>query len=149
MLAALDQDGDRSLSAAEIAQASSRLAKLDADGDGSVSLDELSQGSRGRQAGERRGRKGERKAGQARGKGKGERGKGPGQRGGMDPQAMLDRADANGDGVIAKSEAPERMLERWDRVDSNGDGPIDQAEQAELVERIEARKQEGGRRPKN
>lgn len=148
LLEALDLDGDRSLSAAEIAQASSSLAKLDADGDGVVSMQEVAP-NRGRgQAGQ--GRRGKRAGAEGRaGKGQGERGKGAGQRGGMNPQAMLERADADGDGVISKSEAPERMQQNWDRIDANGDGQIDSSEQAEMIERIKARMQEGGRRPRN
>lgn len=144
LLGAIDQDRDGDLSASEIAQASVNLAKLDADGDGVVTRRELE-----RAGGERRGRGS-----------RGERGQRPGARGkagagerkgkqGRNPQAMLDRADTNGDGVITKSEAPERMLERWDRVDANGDGEIDKAEQAQVIERMEARMREGGRRPKD
>ena len=136
--------------AAEIAQAASSLAKLDADGDGVVSMQEVAPRQGRGQAGQ--GRQGKRAGAEGRvgkGKGRGERGKGAGQRGGRNPQAMLERADADGDGVISKSEAPERMQQNWDRIDANGDGQIDASEQAEMVERIKARMQEGGRRPRD
>ena len=41
---------------------------------------------------------------------------------------FLARNDANGDGKIQKSEAPERMKARFDSLDTNGDGAIDAAE---------------------
>lgn len=41
---------------------------------------------------------------------------------------FLARNDANGDGKIQKSEAPERLQARFDSLDTNGDGAIDAAE---------------------
>ncbi len=41
---------------------------------------------------------------------------------------FLARNDANGDGKIQKSEAPERLKARFDSLDTNGDGAIDAAE---------------------
>ena len=41
---------------------------------------------------------------------------------------FLARHDANGDGKIQKSEAPERLKNRFDEIDTNGDGAIDAAE---------------------
>ncbi|QDT68255.1 EF hand [Planctomycetes bacterium MalM25] len=149
LLGAIDQDRDGDLSASEIAQASANLAKLDTDGDGVVTRRELGRAGGGDQA---RGPRGERRQGkQAGAREKGAKA-GPGQgkgKQGRNPEAMLKRADADGDGAISKSEAPERMLQNWDRVDGNGDGKIDQAEQAKMVERMQARMQGGGRRAKN
>ena len=63
-------------------------------------------------------------AGQGRGPG------GPGGRGGrgrIDPERMMQfimSQDANGDGVVEKSEVPERMRGLFSRVDRNGDDKI-------------------------
>ena len=46
--------------------------------------------------------------------------------GGLPP--FLARNDTNGDGKIQKSEAPERLKDRFDEIDTNGDGAIDAAE---------------------
>jgi hypothetical protein len=69
---------------------------------------------------------------QRRGGGRGDR-----QRGGrnFDIGAMLEAADANGDGQITKSEMPERMQGFFDRMDLNGDGVIDEDE-IELVKQF-------------
>lgn len=45
---------------------------------------------------------------------------------------FLARNDANGDGKIQKSEAPERLKARFDSLDTNGDGAIDAAEAAAM-----------------
>ena len=47
-----------------------------------------------------------------------------GRGGPMPPDRLLAQFDRNGDGHIAKDEAPERMLGRWDQIDTNGDGAI-------------------------
>ena len=47
------------------------------------------------------------------------------------PAQLLKRlkaADANGDGVLDKSEVPDRLKERFDEVDLNGDGKLDPEE---------------------
>ena len=41
---------------------------------------------------------------------------------------FLAQHDTNGDGKIQKSEAPERLKNRFDELDTNGDGAIDAAE---------------------
>jgi len=54
---------------------------------------------------------------------------GRGGRGG--PDAVIDRIrgwDANDDGLVARSEVPEPMLNRFDMVDENGDGVLEAAE---------------------
>jgi polyisoprenoid-binding protein YceI len=59
-------------------------------------------------------------------------GDGPGRRAGGQGAGglpgFLARSDANGDGKIQKSEAPERLKGRFDELDTNGDGAIDAAE---------------------
>ena len=45
---------------------------------------------------------------------------------------FLARFDTNGDGKLQKSEAPERMKERFDQLDTNGDGAIDKDEAAAM-----------------
>jgi len=61
-------------------------------------------------------------------------GSGPGAgRGNMDPSAMLSRMDANGDGMLQKTEVPEQMQGLFDRLDANGDGSIDSAEMAAMA----------------
>ncbi len=69
-------------------------------------------------------------------------GAGPGARGGGARFAeMLAQADANGDGLIQKSEMPERMQQMFERLDTDGSGAIDKAE-------LEAAATRGfGRRP--
>ena len=59
-------------------------------------------------------------------------------RGGGGMSRFLSRFDTNGDGKLQKSEAPERMKERFDELDTNGDGALDAAEAAAM---------RGGRRP--
>ncbi|MEE9131493.1 MAG: PDZ domain-containing protein [Phycisphaerales bacterium] len=54
---------------------------------------------------------------------------------------MLQRLDANGDGKIQKSEAPQRMAQFFDRLDSNGDGELDEDELKAMSDRMR-----GGRR---
>ncbi len=58
--------------------------------------------------------------------------------------AFLARSDANGDGKIQKSEAPERLKNRFDELDTNGDGAIDAAEAAAM--RGGRRRGQGGAR---
>ncbi len=59
-------------------------------------------------------------------------GDGPGREAGGQAEGglprFLARHDANGDGKIQKSEAPERLKNRFDEIDTNGDGAIDAAE---------------------
>ena len=63
-------------------------------------------------------------------------GAGRGGRGG--PGAMIERIrgwDANDDGLVARSEVPEQMLDRFDRMDENGDGVLE----ADEIESLPAR----------
>ena len=45
--------------------------------------------------------------------------------------------DADGDGKVSKSEAPEQMRSRFDMLDGNGDGFIDRAEVDALMRRFQ------------
>ena len=59
-----------------------------------------------------------------------------GGRGG--PEAMIERIrgwDANDDGLVARSEVPEPMRDRFDRMDENGDGVLE----ADEIESLPAR----------
>ena len=65
-----------------------------------------------------------------------------GGRGG--PEAMIERIrgwDANGDGLVARSEVPEPMRDRFDRMDENGDGVLE----ADEIESLPARMGPGPR----
>ncbi|MCZ6836370.1 MAG: PDZ domain-containing protein [Planctomycetota bacterium] len=83
------------------------------------------------------------------GRGEGPRAGGRGDRGGQGGRGvrgqMLERliqADANGDGMIQKDEAPERMAGMFDRLDTNGDGELDKEELEAIAQRMR-----GGQRP--
>ncbi|MCH8259687.1 MAG: PDZ domain-containing protein [Planctomycetes bacterium] len=66
---------------------------------------------------------------QRRGGGAGGAGRsGRGGRGGRGMGGMLERLDANKDGKIQRSEAPDRMGQFFDRLDTNGDGALDEKE---------------------
>lgn len=100
------------------ARLSERFAKMDADGDGVLSEAEFAAAHEQRRAErqERRETRGERRGGRQAMRG------GRGGRGG--PQAMLKRADANGDGQVTQAEMQAAALARFDRMDTNGDGTI-------------------------
>ncbi len=53
---------------------------------------------------------------------------------------MLKRIDADGDGAISKSEAPERLLARFDKIDANGDEKIDREEITAMMKMMGGRK---------
>lgn len=100
----LDADGDGVISAAEIQQAAVRFAKLDADGDGKLTEAEI----RPAFGGPRR------------------EGGGPGGPGASPEEtvAMMLQFDKNGDGMLQKSEVPERMQGIFARGDANQDGVL-------------------------
>ena len=71
---------------------------------------------------------------------------GRGGRGG--PGAMIERIrgwDANDDGLVARSEVPEQMLDRFDRMDENGDGVLEVDEIESLPARMGPGAGRGGR----
>ncbi len=49
---------------------------------------------------------------------------------------FLRRMDADGNGVLEKSEVPERLQNRWDQIDSNGDGQLDRQEIGRLIRQL-------------
>ncbi len=62
---------------------------------------------------------------------------GPGGRGG-DPAAFFKQLDADGDGKLSESEAPEFLKANFSRIDANGDKFIDEAEMAKARQAREA-----------
>jgi Ca2+-binding EF-hand superfamily protein len=54
----------------------------------------------------------------------------------FDPAQMLKRFDANGDGVLERSELPEAMKERFAQMDANKDGKLDREELAKTAQRF-------------
>jgi hypothetical protein len=70
------------------------------------------------------------------GDGEGRRG---GGRRGFDLGKMIAAADANGDGMLQKSEAPENIQGFFAMIDSNGDGGIDKAEAEAAMRRMSNR----------
>jgi Ca2+-binding EF-hand superfamily protein len=117
LFAALDADGDGTLTKDELAAAPRALRKLDKNDDGRLTSNEFAAAPSRRPP-----------------FGFGGRGA-PGGR--QSPAEMLARMDANGDGKISKDELPERMRERWDRMDTNGDGFVDKKEQQAIAARIQ------------
>ena len=106
-----DKNGDGALDATEVTpERWARIQVADANKDGKVTKAELEQ---------------------ARATGVLPRGKHHGKRGGFggehrqfDPQAMIQRFDKNGDGVLQASEVPERMRGFFDKADANKDGSL-------------------------
>ena len=143
MMKRLDKNGDSQLTADEIPdRMKQRLSRIDLDKNGVIDQAELKkvaqrmkQGQSGSsQARNKRRQKGSGKTGQGdpqKGKGKGKgSSKGKGRDASPDQmvQGLTKRLDKNGDGVITKDEAPERMQRNWDRADQNGNGKLDPAE---------------------
>ena len=88
-------------------------------------------------------------AGRVFGAGRGGRPGGRGGRGG--PEAMIGRVrgwDANGDGLVARSETPEPMRDRFDLMDENGDGVLETDEIESLPARMGPGRGRGGAGPR-
>jgi Ca2+-binding EF-hand superfamily protein len=144
VLAALDADGDGTISAQEIDNASARLRSLDKDGDGSLSVRELMPQGRGMGA-----------AGQQRGPGQQREGMpGAGRRSEGGPGAgpemiskMFDARDKDGDGKLTGDEIPERMQDRLDKIDGDQDGSVSRQEMESAMSKMRGRggKQGGGK----
>ncbi|MFG0330615.1 MAG: PDZ domain-containing protein [Phycisphaerales bacterium] len=61
-------------------------------------------------------------------RGSGPRGEGPARGGGRGMAQMIERLDANDDGKLQRSEAPDRMAPMFDRMDANKDGVLTEEE---------------------
>lgn len=124
LVQALDTNRDGTLSAAEIDNAPAAIKALDPNADGQVTPEELMPAGRGR-GGDGFGREGGGREGGQRGRG------GPGGEPGETPAtspdelvALLMAFDTNQDGVLVKSELPERLQPVFDRADLDKDGKL-------------------------
>jgi Ca2+-binding EF-hand superfamily protein len=110
VVAAIDADGDGTITAEEIDGASKALKALDKNGDGKLSDDETRPSFGG---------------------GPGGPGGFGGAFGGGSPEAMVNRimeSDKNKDGKLAKDELSERMQPLFDRADADKDGFVTKEE---------------------
>lgn len=133
ILNSVDVNRDGILSAAEIADAPAQLRKLDKNGDGRLTRDEA-----GLQMG-----------------GRGGRGRGEGEGGGDEPPSpapsaaeltdMLMAFDANHNGLLEKSEVPDRLQGLFERGDTNHDGVLTRDEITKLAEANRQQSAGGGR----
>lgn len=116
-MAALDANGDGTISADEISNAPAALKKLDKNGDGKLTEDEVRPNFGG---------------------GRGPGGRGPGGPGGRNSEEMINHLfeenDKNGDGKLSKDEVPERMQAMFERGDTNKDGFLSKEELKALFE---------------
>jgi hypothetical protein len=114
VFAALDRDGDRVISTAEIDGAPAALIPLDLNADGRVAGEEL-RPSFGRGDGGERGGRGRRGGDE------------PGETAPTSPDELagvLMSFDKNGDGALTRAEMPERFQGLFDRSDANKDGRL-------------------------
>lgn len=129
----LDADGNGALSKEELSNAATALAKLDRNGDGLVQREEAMP-----------------RPGAQPGQGRPEPGQ-PGRPEGGQLIGYLMRQDADGDKMISKEEAREKLKENFDKVDRNADGKVDETELKQMVERMQqgfaGRRPEGGPKP--
>ena len=137
----VDVDKNGSISQAEAPQRmKQRFAQMDSNKDKSISKAEFEAAFA-----KMRGGRGQQGNGQGRGKG-GQKGGPEGRqgRGGpqMDPAKLIERLDANKDGMISVDEAPERMKKSFDRLDADSSGTITADE---LKNGMEKMRQRGGK----
>ncbi len=127
MIQRFDKDGDGVLTADEVPEPSrGRVMGADADGDGVVTPEELAEGhGRMREGG----------------------GRGPGGRGGPGGGHLMQRYDANNDGLLGPDEIPDAMRARLSQADANGDGMISQGELADAHGRMGGQRGGEGRGP--
>ena len=121
VVAALDLDGDGTISTEEAAQATASLKKLDKNGDGKLTEDEL------------RPQFGDRGPGGFGGERGGDRGGPGGGAGGGDMVARMMEFDTDKDGKLSKSEIPERMQNMLTRGDEDKDGFLTRDELAKVA----------------
>ncbi len=136
---ALDTDKDGTISAEEIASASTSLKTLDKNGDGRITEDEV-RPTGGRGPG---------------GRGGGREGRGGGNEPGETAPPSVDEMvanlmafDKNGDGKLTRDEVPERMQGLFDRADADKDGVLTTDEIRKMAQSLAApagRANAGGR----
>ena len=127
MFAALDANGDGTIDAAELANASVALKKLDRNGDGKLTDDEVRPAFGGRG-------------------GPGGPGGGQGAGNADEVVARMLQFDKNADGKLAKDELPERMVAMMERGDANKDGFLTRDELVALAQAQMQRGATGGDR---
>ena len=64
----------------------------------------------------------------------------------VDVAARFKERDADGDGLLAQSEVPERMQRGFSRADADGNGSLDATEQETLIQNMSERMAERGSR---
>ena len=64
----------------------------------------------------------------------------------VDLAARFKERDADGDGLLAQSEVPERMQRGFSRADADGNGSLDATEQETLIQNMSERMAERGSR---
>jgi hypothetical protein len=140
MLKRMDRNGDDVISKDELPKRmQSRFETLDQNGDGA--LDKSEQAAMLERINELRG-------GQKKEPGpNGQPGAGPEtQRRGINLPQLLEKMDKNADGQLTQDELPARMQERFQSMDSDGDGVIGKDEQLAMIERMQMRRDKGGKR---
>jgi len=137
--AALDADGNGTVSAVELAKAPTALLTLDRNHDGALSADELAPVP---------GRGGRRGPGAAGREGRGGRTERDREEDGSAPEELADTLmafDRNADGKLERTEVPERFQGLFDRADGNRDGVLTREELRVSAESNETERGSGRR----
>lgn len=125
-----DRSGD--LSTGEIEAIAETMKAMDQDGDGNVTQAEIIRSVARRRSTDRR------RTDRAPGNGPGND-----RLGNLEPkqavERMISRLDKDGDKMISKEEAPQRMKEGFDRIDENGDGKLSVEEMTDAFARMRGR----------